>query len=101
MNVEAGTEGIPYRGEIVVGFRVVEPEELTTKPVVIGVNEVDDVRHGDSLVRLYGHQGVRAHRPGYRGATHGKQRLGHFLCDDDFEGTRVSRELDMNPVLLV
>ena len=45
MRVETHAQDIPHRRELVLGLGVVEPEKLTTQPIVVGVNEVDDVSH--------------------------------------------------------
>ncbi len=45
MRVEPSAEKVPDGRELVVGFRVVEQEELSAQPVVICVDEFDDVGH--------------------------------------------------------
>ncbi len=46
MRVQPVTERLPDRRQLVVGFGVVEAEELPPEPVVIGIDEIDDVGHG-------------------------------------------------------
>src|SRR5215210_7999298 len=45
MSVETHAEDIPDRCQLVGRFGVVESEELAPQPIVVGVDEIDDVSH--------------------------------------------------------